>query len=84
VNAAEATAELLITINGSTGNIIMKIDVVGNDLILTGRILNIGDYNAARALDSLNVVCGEWNKHKVWPDVEVKTIIRNFKDFREE
>ena len=81
VDIPSKKARVKITINGLSQEVTFNMEEVKEDLVFTGKIEDIGYFNAETALDALQRVCGEFHQDKVWPDISLKAEIKNFRKF---
>jgi hypothetical protein len=82
IDAPNKNAKVIFNINGLSQEVIFHIEEVKEDLVFTGQIQDIRYFNNAQtALDALQQVCGEYHQGKVWPDIDLKAEIKNFRTF---
>ena len=81
IDLSTKKAEVKITINGLSQVVLFDMEEAEEDLIFTGKIEDIGYFNANTALDALQRVCGEYHQDKVWSDISLKAEIKNFRKF---
>ncbi|CAN5828659.1 hypothetical protein BH24BAC1_BH24BAC1_15250 [soil metagenome] len=81
IDPSTKKAKVKFTMNGISQEVIFEMKEVKEDLVFTGRIQDIGHFNAQAALDALQRVCGVFHQDKVWPDISLKAEIKNFRKF---
>ena len=81
VDVQSKKAAVKFTMNGISQHVLFDINEVNEDFVFTGRIKDIGYFNAQAALDALQKVCGEHHQNKVWSDIYLKAEIKNYKKF---
>ena len=70
------TAQIELKMNNATKSIPAEVLLEGNEVVLKAEI-NVADWNAQHAIDSLNQVCYDLHKgadgiSKLWPDVSIE------------
>lgn len=81
VDAQSKKAAVKFTMNGISQHVLFDIKEINEDLVFTGRIKDIGYFNAQAALNALQKVCGEYHQNKVWSDIYLEAEIKNYKKF---
>lgn len=71
----------MFTINGLSQGVLFDMEEIEEDLVFTGKIEDIGYFNAKTALDALQQVCGEYHQDKAWPDISLKAEIKTSGNF---
>ena len=85
IKLENGTGEVALTMNGVTINTPVSYSVKDDAELMLETTINVPDWEAQVALDSLNHVCsekhtGEDGVNKLWPDVDVKVFIEFSKE----
>lgn len=78
--AANGKIQTKILMNGMKSLVVFSYSLMGDDLILKG-IINLNNFQAEKAIESLNEACNELHKgadgvSKTWPEVEVSLTVK--------
>lgn len=78
-------ANVEITMNGITEQILFLIQDDGENIKFTSTLKNIiDDWGAGYGLDLLNIVCGDYHQGVVWPDIDLSLEIKNYRKLYEQ